>query len=128
MNGRALLNPAGLLALGLVVLSDMPVDVFPDLTAPTVVVLTEAYGMAPTAVIAPITVKTEAVKSTMVFPEMRAIWDREPATPATDERYRLAEKNGRQAAEAFSMTATNSDGYVDLDEFIAWWRPSWGEY
>jgi len=26
------------------------------------------------------------------------------------------------------MTDTNSDGYVDLDEFIAWWRSNWWEY
>lgn len=33
-----------------------------------------------------------------------------------------------QAAEGFSMTDTNSDGYVDLDEFITWWRSNWWEY
>jgi Ca2+-binding EF-hand superfamily protein len=33
-----------------------------------------------------------------------------------------------QAAEGFSMTDTNSDGYVDLDEFITWWRATWWEY
>jgi Ca2+-binding EF-hand superfamily protein len=33
-----------------------------------------------------------------------------------------------QSAEGFSMTDTNSDGYVDLDEFIAWWRSNWWEY
>src|SRR5436309_3725005 len=36
-----------LLAIGGYVASTMPVDVFPDLTAPTVTVITEAHGMAP---------------------------------------------------------------------------------
>jgi CzcA family heavy metal efflux pump len=40
----------GLIVLGAYVSVNMPVDVFPDLTAPTVVVLTEAHGMAPTEV------------------------------------------------------------------------------
>ena len=36
-----------LLVFGGYVASNMEVDVFPDLTAPTVVILTEAHGMAP---------------------------------------------------------------------------------
>jgi CzcA family heavy metal efflux pump len=36
-----------LIVLGSYTVSDMEVDVFPDLTAPTVVVLTESHGMAP---------------------------------------------------------------------------------
>ncbi|HBS11553.1 MAG TPA: hypothetical protein DEO36_03275, partial [Flavobacteriaceae bacterium] len=36
-----------LLIAGIYTASKMEVDVFPDLTAPTVVVLTEAHGMAP---------------------------------------------------------------------------------
>ena len=36
-----------LAACGLWVARDMPVDVFPDLTAPTVTILTEGHGMAP---------------------------------------------------------------------------------
>ena len=36
-----------LLAAGLWTARDMPVDVFPDLTAPTVTILAEGHGMAP---------------------------------------------------------------------------------
>src|SRR3546814_397873 len=42
-----IVSSALLLLFGAYVSSRMEVDVFPDLTAPTVVVLTEAHGMAP---------------------------------------------------------------------------------
>lgn len=49
LNNRLLVVVASfvLVAFGLFVASSMEVDVFPDLTAPTVAVLTEAHGMAP---------------------------------------------------------------------------------
>src|ERR1051325_7958070 len=42
-----LAGSAVLFAAGLWTARDMPVDVFPDLTAPTVTILTEGHGMAP---------------------------------------------------------------------------------
>ncbi|MFT3845481.1 MAG: efflux RND transporter permease subunit [Lacibacter sp.] len=49
LNNRVLIIIASILLLvtGTYIASKMEVDVFPDLTAPTVVVLTEAHGMAP---------------------------------------------------------------------------------
>jgi CzcA family heavy metal efflux pump len=51
-----------LLAGGLWTARDMPVDVFPDLTAPTVTILTEGHGMAP-----------EEMESLVTFPIESAI-------------------------------------------------------
>ena len=49
LNNRLIIIAASVLLLvgGIYTSSKMEVDVFPDLTAPTVVVLTEAHGMAP---------------------------------------------------------------------------------
>jgi Cu/Ag efflux pump CusA len=36
-----------LLVMGTFIISRMEIDIFPELTAPTVVIMTEAHGMAP---------------------------------------------------------------------------------
>jgi CzcA family heavy metal efflux pump len=65
--GWSLRNRAAVLALGVLLLGGgawvaarMPVDVFPDLTAPTVTVIAEAHGMAPTEVENQVTFPLEA--------------------------------------------------------------------
>src|SRR5215211_411706 len=52
LQNRSLVIALSILLLGLggYVSTNMPVDVFPDLTAPTVTVITEAHGMAPVEV------------------------------------------------------------------------------
>ena len=55
-----LLLAALLTAFGAYVARGMPVDVFPDLTAPTVTVISEAHGMAPTEVEAQVTFPIES--------------------------------------------------------------------
>jgi CzcA family heavy metal efflux pump len=61
LGNRALVIVAALLltVFGIRTATRMPVDVFPDLTAPTVTVITEAHGMSPTEVETQITFPIE---------------------------------------------------------------------
>ncbi len=36
--------------------------------------------------------------------------------------------NLQQSGEGFSMIDTNSDGLIDLDELIEWWKSGWWEF
>jgi CzcA family heavy metal efflux pump len=56
-----LLMALAVFAAGVMVTLDMPIDVFPDLTAPTVTIMTEAHGMAPEEVEKLVTFPIETV-------------------------------------------------------------------
>jgi Cu/Ag efflux pump CusA len=56
-----LIAALGIIIFGVIVTVNMPIDVFPDLTAPTVTILTESHGMAPEEVEKLVTFPIETV-------------------------------------------------------------------
>lgn len=38
------------------------------------------------------------------------------------------ESNQEQAHQGFSLIDTDGSGYIEFDEFLAWWKTCWWEY